>query len=204
MIPARKTGHCPSLPNVMAGTLPAPQHGHRRFDMKRAAKVVAVLLIATFGCTSAIASSFGQQNDHLIIPNERVGSVRLGMSDRDLFKLGVPNETAPYGKWIRYTYDELRVLVDAESHTVGMIRLINDHTYHTSDGIGIGSTLQDVERCLGPPDKIDGNQYHGNAPNDLYYGNMDISFQRVISIQRDAPASAVQSIYIQSPGAGVF
>jgi len=179
--------------------------------MRRSLIGIALSLAALgFGCQAALASSFKVQNDHLIVPDRRIGPVALGMSDKDLFKVFVPQGTTPFGKWIVYDYGEFRIYVHGGTHRVVAIVLHQfDHDadpYHTAEGVKLGSSLQDVQAALGPPEVVKGNPFFGHATTDVKYraGNLQFDFDKLNASMADAPTRNVQSIRIQSPGAGLF
>ena len=164
------------------------------------------IFFALLLCTGAQAGTVQGTNDHLIVPGQRIGPVSLGMSDRDLFKLGVPNITKPLGKLIAYFYDDMRVFVDGSSHKVIYVSMYRNESYHTAEGIGLGASLRDVESKLGPPESVKGNPFFGNAPIGVKYhsGNLYFSFSGVNASMADRPSDSVQKIEIQIPGASMF
>jgi hypothetical protein len=179
--------------------------------MRRSLIGLALSLAALgFGCQAALASSFKVQNDHLIVPDRRIGPIALGMSDKDLFKVFVPLGTTTLGKWTVYDYGEFRIFVNKATHRVDAIWLhqFDDDAdpYHTAKGVKLGSSLQEVMAAFGPPEEVRGNQFFGNATMDVKYhaGNLQLDFDKLGASMADAPTRNVQSIRIQSPGAGLF
>jgi hypothetical protein len=128
------------------------------------------------------------------------------MSDKDLFKFGVPVQTASMGDKILYRYEDLDVFVGAVSHSVMSISLKSNEQYHTSEGVKIGSSLSDVEGAMGPPDKIVSWPFACCPTEDAFYRShrMDFDFASPGSSMADRPTDIVQEIKIQIAGAGVF
>jgi hypothetical protein len=132
------------------------------------------------------------------------------MSDKDLFKVFVPLGTTTLGKWTVYDYGEFRIFVNKATHRVDAIWLhqFDDDAdpYHTAKGVKLGSSLQEVMAAFGPPEEVRGNQFFGNATMDVKYhaGNLQFDFDKLGASMADAPTRNVQSIRIQSPGAGLF
>jgi hypothetical protein len=170
--------------------------------------LILTLAALAFGHQAAQASSFSVQNDHLIVPNKRIGPVALGMSDKDLFKLFIPQGTATLGKWTVYDYGEFRIFVDKGTHKVDAIWLHqfdrDAYSYHTAEGLKLGSSMQDILAALGPPEIVKGNNFFGNATTDVKYnaGNLIFDFDKLGASMADAPTRSVQSIKIQSPSVG--
>lgn len=168
--------------------------------------VLAGLLLLLPLCAGAKAATVRGENDHLIVPDQRIGPVSLGMSDKDLFKLGTPNDTRPFSHWVTYWYDDMKIFVDAATHSVVFVELFDNDSYHTAEGVKIGSSVQDVETAMGPPDSVQGNSFFGNAPITLQYhsGNLAIGFTKENASMADRPEDTVQTIGIQILGAGLL
>lgn len=172
--------------------------------------LVATAMFLLAGCASVSDSGTGstaaQNSNQLIVPDERIGSFQLGMSDKDLFKLGVPYQAKPFNQWTVYFYTGIKIFVDNNTHNVVFVEVHGDKSYHTSDGLRIGSQLVDVEKAMGPPDSIQGNSFFGNAPVNLKYksGNLEFGFGRYGGSMADSPGNSVTSISIQTPGTGLF
>jgi hypothetical protein len=161
-----------------------------------------------FACQTALAANFKVQNDHLIVPDRRIGPIALGMSDKELFKVFVPVGATTLGKWTVYDYGEYRIFVNKATRRVDAIWLhqFDDdaHPYHTAEGVKLGSSLQEVMAAFGPPEEVRGNQFFGNATTDAKYraGNLIFDFDKLGASMADAPTRSVQSIKIQSSGVG--
>jgi hypothetical protein len=119
-------------------------------DLRSAAAGAAVVLLASGGLGAPAAA---QSNDQIIVPGERVGSVRLGMSEGELYSaLGDPQQTIDMGRgWLEYDYaDKLRV-------TVGNGRVVNIAVaygatgYQTAEGVRVGGSALSARALLGPP-----------------------------------------------------
>jgi hypothetical protein len=116
-----------------------------------------------FGVLLAVAALFvGLQsttahakNDNLIVPGVRIGPVRIGMTDADLYKiLGDPTQTLTTGSvdgGITYFWgNSLVVHVDKDTHRVVQVTT-NNPKYSTADGIKVGSSGLAISTKLGIP-----------------------------------------------------
>jgi len=108
---------------------------------------------------------------------------------------------------IVYLYNGvMRVFVDRSTHKVFFVE-VYDRSYHTVDGLRIGSRLTDIGKAMGPAEKIRGDVTN---PGDVRYviynsGNLMFSFIREEpATMAYRPRDTVQNIQIQSPGAGMF
>lgn len=165
-----------------------------------------ILFLATLLPLTAHAQA---QNDHLIVPDRRIGPYQLGMSDKDLFKVGIPAETKPGGGSTAYFYenDTIKVFVDDGTHQVIFVEA-SGGSYHTSEGLRVGSSLPDVERAMGPPERLDAHPTINNVPPvDVVYNSGGLKFDFSIpgrGFLSRPPKDTVQSIAIQTDGAKMF
>jgi hypothetical protein len=163
---------------------------------------VALLCGILLACSTSGGGAFNAPNDRLIVPGERVGPLKLGMTEQDLFKIAVPNTTRPMGKWIFYWYGQLQVIVDESSRTC---IVSEDSSYRMANGLKNGSSMHEVQAALGPAGSIKANPFFNNAPIQLYYhsGNLSFDFVRGTTMA-DRPGNTVQRIGVQLPGAGLL
>lgn len=90
-----------------------------------------------------------------IVPGERVGSFRLGMSSGELKRqLGPPSRTRPNDVSQVWTYTRLGLEFDVGRDGVDSIRVLSPR-YATVEGIKVGTGLAEVKAALGPPDYRD-------------------------------------------------
>jgi hypothetical protein len=170
--------------------------------------LLVVLMLLSGGCDSIQGFSSEptalQNSDHQIVPGKRIGPVALGMSDADLFKmLGPPsfgnpptaNSPGMY-KW-EYGNSYFSAEVD-DGHQLIQLSLF-DGTFHTSEGTGYGSTLQDLERVYGPPSKMTTYSFppaQGAATSVSFDGKITFRFMGAHSTMANAPYNSVQGVTI--------
>jgi len=167
-----------------------------------------LVLAALFAC-SAQAVDSGVQNDHLIVPDQRMGPVALGISDKDLFKLFIPEQTSGGPTWTIYYQGGMRIYVDNKTHKiVGLVLAAGNDadSYQTAEGLKLGSSLQDIEAALGPPDSVNANPFfQGTVVNVRYHGGaLVFSFEPPGSSMADRPGDSVQEIDLYAPGGGLY
>lgn len=187
---------------------PGCESSGMKISLKLAFVSLMVLLLARCAADegSAQEASFSVPDDHLIVPGQRIGPVKLGMSDKALFKLSLPSTTTGGSTWMIYQYPGFVIYVANRTHKVVGIELVGDTSYHTAEGVRIGLSLQDVEAALGPPDAEMSNPFFGNTTvNVRYHGKtLLIDFDKFGASMADAPNQSVQNIEIESPGANLF
>ena len=172
--------------------------------------VLSVFASSVFAGGIAYAGTIQGDNDYQIHPDYRIGPVKLGMSDKDLFKLAVPNTTRQITlsgtKYIGYSYDDMSVLVYADTHKVAYVQVRKNTHYYAIPHIAIGSSMKDVEAQMGPPEKVKSNPWKGNVTYALDYWNKSIEFNFYASgtSMADMPEDTVQSIAIQNHGGDLF
>jgi hypothetical protein len=157
-----------------------------------------VVLLTQISCSSD--PSFQVADDHLIVPGERIGPFKLGMTDQELFQVGIPRTTEPLGNEVIYYFGDWVVSVSHESRQVDEVTTWSDSD-RTSSAVGVGSTLQDLFRVLGPPDKTDVGWSGCGVPGQVehvYYGNMRINFNRSGSSCVDAASTHAQAVSIKT------
>jgi len=101
-----------------------------------------------------------QGNTFLIVPGRSLGSVAIGMRLEAVESvLGKPSKVDPNGRtpWYEWKAPDNRfrsIAVETLQNTVVLISLAHDPRYRTSQGIGDGTALADVERTLGQPSSV--------------------------------------------------
>ena len=125
--------------------------------MRMMVLAIAFAGLATFAVTAQPLSS-----DHVIVPGERIGNAELDPADQGALQrnLGEPNQTSQQGDIATYRYgapkqdggspDELVVMLDLNKDAPFEIATASP-AYHTSGGLGVGSTEAAIRAALGPP-----------------------------------------------------
>lgn len=91
----------------------------------------------------------------LIVPGERVGPYRLGMSSAELGQqLGPPSRTRLNDVNTVWIYSRLGLEFDVGVDGVDSIRVLSPR-YATAEGIKVGASLAEVKAVLGPADYRD-------------------------------------------------
>jgi hypothetical protein len=182
-----------------APNVPINAHQSRRLSLT---VMVALALLTQMSCSSV--STFNVPDDHLIVPDQRIGSIRLGMSDQELFRVGTPNRTWQFRDFTGYAFGDRNVFVTAHTHQVGLIYTF-DSRDRTSTGVGVGSSFPDLFRSFGPPtNTIFGNDVCG-VPGMVereYFqgGNVETAFSKRGSSCEDRPTNRVQVLGIKARG----
>jgi hypothetical protein len=108
-----------------------------------------------------------EQSDHLIVPGQRIGPVRLGMGMDELAAtLGQPDSIQKRsGAWLYWSLD---LVVAFDSSAAPAVAGVTNTTwtgdppralFKTAEGIGIGSSSFDVKRTYGSPDEDQGEEF---------------------------------------------
>jgi hypothetical protein len=164
--------------------------------------LATLTLLAQISCTDGPV--LAAPDDHLIVPDTRIGPIRLGMSDQELFQVGVPSDTRPSENSMVYFYGDRAVYVNQRTRRVDRIYTWSKAD-RTSSGAGVGSTLPDFFRALGPPTStVLGNDVCG-VPGQIervYFqgGNIQLMFSKRGASCADAPSTRVQSVAIKTQG----
>jgi hypothetical protein len=94
------------------------------------------------------------QNDHLIVPWQRIGAIELGMTAADLIRImGEPTQTSrgpPGGISIYRWKNDLSVYIKMDGSYVTQICAL-DPAYATADGVHPGATDLSATALLGQP-----------------------------------------------------
>jgi hypothetical protein len=174
----------------------------------RAGVAIAMLTLLTQISCSGVGG-LRAADDHRIVPDTRIGPFKLGMTDQELFQVGTPSDTQHIlGTFSAYWFNDRVVYVNLQSRRVERIVTMSG-TDRTSSGIGVGSSVEDLFRAFGPPDKtIEGDANCGGLgrlEKVLYQsGDMLLSFLESGASCAEAPTKRVQYVVIKSPGSLSF
>jgi hypothetical protein len=121
-------------------------------------KVIAPKQLGLLGFLVAAVLAFYEhaqaQNDHLIVPWQRIGPIELGMTAADLIRiLGEPTQTSrgPPGGISVYSWkNDLSVYIKMDGSYVTQICAL-DPAYATTNGVHPGATNLSVAALLGQP-----------------------------------------------------
>jgi hypothetical protein len=188
------------------------------FKSVQRAAFIALALAASSCALGGPPATIVAPDDHLIVPGERVGPFRLGMSEEDLIKLGTPTKiepaTIPKGEpvqdapGIRYRYREqwIDAYVDRVTRRVVSINVGYNGDcagYHTVEGVSCGSNMDNIIGAFGNPDKHRGDDFGPKLRRvtyiDLQHNPRSItcySFDKAGGSMADHPLNDVQDIEI--------
>ena len=99
-------------------------------------------------------------NQFLVVPGRSLGPVAIGMRLEAVERLlGRPSKVDPTGRtqWYEWKSPDNRlrsIAVETLQNTVVLISLAHDPRYRTSQGLGDGTALSQVERVLGRPSSV--------------------------------------------------
>src|SRR5579859_7762062 len=119
---------------------------------------LCLFMLALVMAVPQIAAAQG--NTFLVVPGRSLGSVAIGMRLEAVESvLGKPSKVDPNGRtqWYEWKAPDNRfrsIAVETLQNTVVLISLAHDPRYRTSQGIGDGTALADVERTLGQPSSV--------------------------------------------------
>src|SRR5215831_12744563 len=166
--------------------------------------IVFVTIATVTGCASApsapqSSAKIPSNNDHLIVPGQRIGQVSLGMSVQQLIAtLGTPVKSEPYGGGNRSNNSfSIGLDVDVSGTAVDGIFARNS-TYKTAEGVGLGMSDLEVRALLGAPDKH--ALYGGYDFRTCYKSGLHLMFGR----SSDTQSMSLTSILVSAPGCKVF
>ena len=135
----------------------ARPYGMTRLMTERVALAIVIAVLSAAGLAAQPLSS-----DHVIVPGERIGNAELDPADQGALQrnLGEPNQTSQQGDMAIYRYgapkpdggspDELVVMLDLNKDAPFEIATASP-AYHTSGGLGVGSTEAATRAALGQP-----------------------------------------------------
>jgi hypothetical protein len=155
-------------------------------------------LLTLSSCSSA--PSLQVADDHLIVPGERIGPFKLGMTDQELFGVGIPGGTRVVRGDTEYFFGNRSVIVGEYSRLVKTVWTYSK-TDRTSSGVGVGSSLTDLYRALGPPDRTEVGTSTCGVPgrvDHVYYQNGNTVFSFTAGTCADAPTTQAQDVGIKS------
>jgi hypothetical protein len=153
----------------MAGAIEYTAEGD---DMKRLKVILMVILGMSFS-----AAAYSEENDHLIIPGQRIGWMHIGMNfDRILQSFGYDYEKTENEYFYIYEYQKymLEFVIDKSDNTIYSI-ISKNSNYYLSTGIRIGSSEKKVISTYGNPEKVVNNT-RVLGSNVLVYHAMGIHF----------------------------
>ena len=139
------------------------------------------------GCAASGASAADMQkrqqamaqSDHLIVPRERIGPVRLGMGmDEVIAELGQPDFNGVMnGDHPLWRYWSLNLTIGFDNSSAPAVYCVETNTwtdsplltlFNTTEGIHIGSSSFDVKRAYGSPER--------SYPNTMIYDSRKFTF----------------------------
>jgi hypothetical protein len=131
-----------------------------RMKVPSSSRQIAALALSLAACAANSVPGGGEdrdpqpQSDQRIVPKERIGLVRLGMSVNDVFQmLGRPQSNGavyPDGFFLRYGCLEITF---ASEESVRHLS-VECAQYKTAEGLGVGASASEVARAYGPlPEK---------------------------------------------------
>ena len=116
-------------------------------DFARPGGLIATVLAIVLHCTFARAQT---QNDHLIVPWQRIGPMSVGMSAADLIhSMGPPASRQP-GEVLTYKWHDVSATVTEDGLWATQICTF-DPADVTVEGVHVGSTDLSVTKLLGKP-----------------------------------------------------
>lgn len=163
--------------------------GARKFA--RAASVAATALVAAF---FAPASSAQTQSDGLIVPNERVGAVRLGMTPAEVIAvLGQPRDSGFIGSQgylnycdgeCRWPHQRIAVSTRGERNEVYSILVQPEgDEYVTVEGVRVGMSEMDVRIRLGNPRQRVRDELLNNGRWFLVYPGLMVAVRDGVGVE---------------------
>jgi len=175
--------------------------------------------ITSSGLTSNSSGLTG--DDHLIVPGERVGPIRLGMSEQELIQLGTPSNVQPLPypddtPGILYTYKAQLLDVNVERTSRRVIRIDVGWNgscvgYHTAEGVTCGSNYYNIAGAYGAPDRIRRDDFGPKLMRTSYLDNHHspgsitvYHFTKSGGSMADRPRDVVQEIEILEGHAGDY
>jgi hypothetical protein len=127
--------------------------------------ILAMAILLAAGATARA------QTDSSIVPGVSLGSIHLGITDIELYRLlGDPKSTTTNGDIsMNYDYSRFQVSVSPDTHKVIEVTT-EDPSYSTAEGIRVGSSGLAVAAKLGiPPGPCQGGCNY-TYPNGLALG----------------------------------
>jgi hypothetical protein len=123
--------------------------------------VIQLVLAIALALTPPAAPALGASSDHfLVIPGRSAGPVNIGMKlDAVEHIFGQPSTKDLTGntqwyEWQAPVGQAASFAVETLQNTVVLISLAHDPRYRTSEGLGDGNTLDEVQRVFGQPSSV--------------------------------------------------
>lgn len=182
---------------------------------------LSAALMLVIGCAAPVPTSLGEYlraaaflqsqaplllGDRIIEPGERIGRIRLGGKlDEVTAIIGKGVERGPGKLWpssTLYTWDSIGLWLIADNETgvllwISVEWIVGSSSWtglHTREGLGLGSTEEDVLSTMGAPSRTFADAYG----KSIYYDNKGIRFTFLAT----APlAGQVAVIRVVRPGA---
>lgn len=151
---------------------------------------MSLTLMAFIGCGDSSSTVDASSKDDLfIIPKERVGLIRTGMTLDAIERALGPSQDPSFGNGTyRRSYPEIGLslsLVSDGSNVVKNVEcgsletgdpLIDSCKHSTTEGIGMGSTREQIISVYGQPSSIKTDWMGGSPDEGLFYESIGIRF----------------------------
>lgn len=122
--------------------------------------MLAVLALALALAPGAPPAGAAQPNRFLVVPGRSAGPIDIGMKLDAVERIfGRPSTTdltsnTHWYEWQAPNNQMGSIAVETAQDTVILISLANDPRYRTSEGLGDGTTLDEVRRVFGQPSSV--------------------------------------------------
>jgi hypothetical protein len=122
--------------------------------------ILALLVLALALAPAAQPASAAQTDRFLVVPGRRAGPIDIGMkldAVERIFGQPSTSDLAGTTKWYEWQAPDnhmASIAVETAQNTVVLISLAHDPRYRTSEGIGDGNTLDQVQRVFGQPSSV--------------------------------------------------
>ncbi|MHB2016283.1 MAG: hypothetical protein ACYCW6_04980 [Candidatus Xenobia bacterium] len=117
------------------------------------------------------------RGDMLVVPGVRVGPAHLGEPLPTLLKQAGHGLQLAQGPYKNVIYEGFVVTVPSRGKQTVMAVVVNDPAYKLKNGIGIGSTQEQVEKVLGKPSVVKsmGKETMGMIDHSVTYPKLGLS-----------------------------
>lgn len=158
---------------------------------------IVLVIFALFLSSCATEPIALQKSDHLIVSGERVGPIKLGMTEQQVFNLiGSANKSWVFQGHLMYSFRDFTIYVNTDNHKVFSI-IVKSQSYHTAEGLGIGAREFDLVHLKGSP--LWTERDDRGKPTIVGFDDSTIVFQFLLSgeTMADVTPDTVQCIHIQ-------
>jgi outer membrane lipoprotein-sorting protein len=153
-----------------------------------------------------------------VIPGVGIGRVKFGMSKDEIIKIcGKPDLVGERGGMISVDYPSRGYGFVVVPRRGGLITIrcisqedsvfkVRDFAGKTREGIGIGSSLKDLEKAFGKPDRVESNSdAPGATGTNVEYGKLGLQFTLFYDKVVDLSMQADLSLLVPrvTPGTGI-